>query len=167
MRLLAGLLSGAAVAVLVVALTGVDVSLLRLGRGRGGRGARPRPRLFRHFEAEGIPARRGLQVSLIAGASTFAVLWAATTSVPLALVAGGVVGILPSSYYGARGERRDKEQRASWPDALRSLIGSLNAGRTTCSRRPGRSRTSLRLRGDGACPRPRRSGSCATRWPTP
>lgn len=126
MRLLAGLLSGAAVAVLVVVLTGVEVSLPRLGGGR----SRSRPRLFRHFEAEGIPARRGLQVSLAAGFATFTVLWAATTSVPLALVAGGVVGVLPSSYYGARGQRRDKEQRAAWPDAIRSLIGSLNAGRS-------------------------------------
>lgn len=130
MRLLAGLLSGAAVALVVLAVAGLDDAVLRRRPRSAAAAAASRPGLFRHFEAEGIPARRGLQVSLAAGLATATVLWAATASAVLALVAGAGVAVLPSSWYAARGQRREKEMRAAWPDALRGLIGALNAGRS-------------------------------------
>lgn len=129
MNMIAALLTAAAVAVAVLAFSGLPVSLPGIGS-LGKKDASSKPRLFRHFEAEGVPVARGLGVSAAAATATFAVLWAATASVLIAGLPAVVVAGLPSSYYSSRGRKRDKEQRASWPDALRGLVGSLQAGRS-------------------------------------
>ena len=124
MRLLAGVLTGIAVAAVVASLMGVPVRLPERRRDR------PKPRLFRHFEAEGVPVSRALAVSVGAGVAVYSVVYAATESSMLGLLFAGVVGVLPSSFYGGRGRKRDKEQREAWPDALRGLVASLHAGRS-------------------------------------
>lgn len=125
MRLLAGVLTGVAVAAIVASIMGVPVQLPRLRRERA-----EKPRLFRHFEAEGVPASRALAVSGGLGIAVYSVVFATTASSFLGLLFAGVVAALPSSFYGARGRKRDKEQRDAWPDSLRALVGSLHAGRS-------------------------------------
>jgi tight adherence protein B len=124
-RLLAGILTGLAVAAVVASIMGVPVGLPRLRRERSSR-----PRLFHHFEAEGVPASRALAVSVGLGVAVYSVVFATTESAFLGLLFAGVVAVLPSSFYGSRGRKRDKEQRAAWPDALRGLVASLHAGRS-------------------------------------
>jgi tight adherence protein B len=122
--LLAGILTGLAVAAAVASFMGVPVQLPQRRRDR------ERPRLFRHFETEGVPVSRALAVSVGLGVAVYSVVFATTGSSFLGLLFAGVVAVLPSSFYGSRGRKRDREQRASWPDALRGLVGSLHAGRS-------------------------------------
>jgi tight adherence protein B len=119
MRLLAGLLTGAAVAQFVAAALGVRWPVPPAARRRMWS-----PRAWWSGEA-----RLWVGAACL-GVSTLAVVWAATGSLVVAagpaLLAGGV----PASTVRSRRRREAKELLAAWPDALRSVLAAVGAGRS-------------------------------------
>jgi tight adherence protein B len=124
MRYVAGLLTGIAVAAAVAASLGEPWRLARRVR------PRRRPTWLVLLTQQGITAGRLGAASAAAAFVTFIVVWTVTHSPLIALVPAGAAGILPAGYYRNRAERTERERLAAWPDALRALVASLNAGRS-------------------------------------
>jgi tight adherence protein B len=68
--------------------------------------------------------------SLAGATAAFAIVWSFTGSWVIAIVPAGVVAAAPASYYRSQQRRRDDERLRGWPDALRSVVGSLQAGQS-------------------------------------
>lgn len=124
MRYLAGLLTGLAVAATVAATLGEPWRLVRAPR------PRQRAMWLVLLEQQGISTRRLGAASAMAAVVTLTVVWTVTGSTLVALVPAGVAGALPAGYYRRRAEMVEQERLAAWPDALRSLVASLKAGRS-------------------------------------
>lgn len=127
MRLLAGLATGVAVAVVVASALGAPwpvpdpVRWLRQRRSPGGG-------RFAYLAELGVSPTRFWATSVAGAVAAFVVVWAFTASALIALVPAGVVATVPAGYYRSQQRRRDDERLRAWPDALRSIVASLQAG---------------------------------------
>jgi tight adherence protein B len=124
MRLLAGLATSITVALIVAQAMGAPMVVLPR------RPRRRRSGLLAFLEQEGLSPARFWVSSTLAALATFAVVAALTGSPLVSVVPAALVGALPASYYRSLDRRRAKERRQAWPDALRSLVASLNAGQS-------------------------------------
>lgn len=122
MRFLAALFAAVAVAAAVAAVTGIKLPMPRPPR-------RPRtPAWAEAAQREGISLLRFLGASVAVVAIAWLVVAAFTGSALVALVPSLAVGLIPATYVRSRAQRRHNERLAAWPDAMRSLVSSLQAG---------------------------------------
>jgi tight adherence protein B len=127
MRLFAGLATGVAVAVVVAYVLGTpwpDPNPSRWIRQRLQRS----PQRMSYLAELGVSPARFWLTSAASALSTFVVVWAFTASAWIALVPAGVVATVPAGYYQSHQRRRGSERLRAWPDALRSIVASLQAG---------------------------------------
>jgi len=122
MRFLAALSGALAVAVVVASLTGIKVPLPRPPQ------RRRTPAWVTAVRREGINPTRFLASVAGAAVATWLLVASFTGSALVALVPAIGVGFIPSAYVRARAQRRHSERIAAWPDALRTLVSSLQAG---------------------------------------
>ena len=125
MRLLAGVATGVAVALIVAQATGAPLPVLprRPRRPRAGG-------LLVFLRAQGVSPVRFWATCAAAGIATFALLAAVTGSALIAAVPAALVGALPANYYRHLDRQRRKERQQAWPDALRFVVASLQAGQS-------------------------------------
>jgi len=129
MRLLAGLCTGVAVAVVVAAVLGTPWPVPNLARWY--RDRRPtRAGQLAYLQDFGVSPARFWSSTAAGGMAAFVVVWAFTGSPVVALVPAGIVATAPASYYRGQQRRRESERLRAWPDALRSIVGSLQAGKS-------------------------------------
>jgi tight adherence protein B len=126
-RLLAGLFTG--VAVVVASLMGTPWPLPALERLQ--RDRRPaRPGWLSHVTDQGVSPVRFVATTAAGAMTAFVLVWALTGSALIALVPAGAVATGPASYYRSKHRRQDDERLRAWPDALRSIVASLQAGQS-------------------------------------
>jgi tight adherence protein B len=124
LRLLTALFAATAVAALVAGATGVRLPFPRPPR-------RPvTPAWVLAARREGVSPRRVAAASLAAGFTAGLLVVAFTGSVLLAALPAVLVGLVPAWDLRRRAERRRRERVAAWPDTLRSLVSSLQAGQS-------------------------------------
>jgi tight adherence protein B len=126
MRFLAAFAFGIATAATVAALTRTT---LPLPQRRQAKRSTTR-RWAQALQVDGVSPPRLVGTSGAAAAATLIFVWAFTGSMLLAVVPAAAVGTLPAAYHHTQTRRRVNERLRAWPDALRSLVASLQAGQS-------------------------------------
>lgn len=75
-----------------------------------------------------ITPRQFRLVSFGSGLVAFFFVWLVTGLVPVALVAGVLISVMPRAFYARRRGLRMSEVQKAWPDGLRDLVASITAG---------------------------------------
>lgn len=127
MRLLAGLATGIAVAAVVASAFGAPWPVPNPSHWVRQRLHRS-PQRLSYLTELGVSPARFWFTSAAGALATFVVVWAFTASALIALVPAGVVATAPAGYYRSQQRRRGAERLRAWPDALRSIVASLQAG---------------------------------------
>lgn len=126
MRALAAVAAGFAAFCAAGLVLGVPVAP-RLPARRGESRLERRRRWLRQAGAPVTPGQFYV-VSAALGALTFAAVWTATTAWLVAAVPAVLATLAPHAYYGQQRRKRLDEVRTAWPDGLRDLVASVNAG---------------------------------------
>lgn len=129
MNLLAGLFAGVAVYFAVGYLVGYTPERLRVTP--LAHRSRPSARIRRQewLNQAGLPVTplQFWSTSVFVGVMTFIFLWLLTSIALVALVPSIVVGLLPRFYFAQQRRRLARERLEAWPEALRSIIGSVSS----------------------------------------
>lgn len=125
MRLVAGLSTGVAVALLVASGLGVRLQLPTFGRP-----VRFVAGMLRGLRPAGAASGRLAAVCGGVALVVFMLVGSATGSILVAVVPSLAATLAVLTYFRTQEEERDKERLSAWPDALRSVVASLEAGRS-------------------------------------
>lgn len=124
MRIVAALLAAVAVFLLVQAAFGWREPRRRKEPAKRSGGRVPLVVRLRQAGLGISAARYRLGVSA-AAVAVFAVVWAVTSTAPVAVVAAVGVAMLPRAFYRRRRERLLAERVAAWPEAIRDVLSYL------------------------------------------
>jgi tight adherence protein B len=75
-----------------------------------------------------LTPRQFWTASAAVGIIAFSIIMAVTTTPSVAVVPGVAIGLAPRMFFARQRSRRMRSVQEAWPDALREIVGGINAG---------------------------------------